>query len=240
MKSFVKSGKVSERVIGPLPVLGEAEVDGVEVVECCNLRRDAQSGRLVTAGRPAKCGKLSGLPLVTWIDDAEGRVALTESGGRLRVTILDGEGAGYDAGGVSGAVKCAVKLRDDCVVVMTDVDRYVVEKGAAGKWSVRQQRQYPAMQFVAADEMRLTADVEGCELSGTYTTRSIALNAADSERLGEDLLKGYAELADRATRGGMEPATAAGTLSTRGERWRGAVSLAGGAGGSVDRSAVCR
>lgn len=204
MKSFVKSGKVSERVIGRLPVLGEAEVDGVEVMECCNLRRDALSGRLVSAGRPVRCGKLSGLPLVTWIDEAEGRVALTESGGRLRVTMLGGESAGYDAGGVSGAVKCAVKLRDDCVVVMTDVDRYILEKGAAGKWSVRPQRQYPAMQFVAADEMRLTADVEGRELSGSYTTRSIALNAADTARLGEDLLKGYAELADRATRGGME------------------------------------
>lgn len=195
---------MSGKVALPLLVRGEAEKNGVEVMECVNLRRDALSGRLVTAGLPGRCGKLDELPIVSWTDDAAGRMALIAMGGRLRVVFLDGDDAGYDAGGVSGNVKCGVKLRDDCVVVMTDVDSYVVEKGSSGRWGVRESRQYPALQFVASDEMRMTVDVDGCELSEGYTTRSLMLNAADTDRLGTDLLRGYAELADRATRGGME------------------------------------
>lgn len=173
-------------------------------MQCGNLRRAGTSSRLVAAGRPSRNGRLTSLPLLTWSDGNEGRVALTRSGNRLRITYLDTDNPGYDAGGVSGVTKTALKISRDVIVVMTDVDSYRLTLNSAGKWSLRPDVTYPAMQFVATDEMRLSADVDGRALTGSYTGHSISLNAADTRNLGDDLMGGYAELVDRATRGGME------------------------------------
>lgn len=186
-----------------MPLAGEREKDGVKVVECSNLRRDSRSGSLVAAPRAPRCTRLSSLPLA--VIGAEGsRMALVMAGQRIRVVSLDDDAASYDAGGVSGTVTAVLQLTDDEMAVMTDVDRYRMERDAGGRWSVKLPPAYPVMQFAATDEMRLSADVSGRPLSGSYTSRSVALNAADTRQLTADLLEGYAELADRATRGGVE------------------------------------
>lgn len=190
--------------LSSLPLRGEKGKDGIEVVECGNLRRDSMNGNLVSATMPGENGKIDELPLLAWREDGYGRVALVRRGNRLRVEYLDNEASGYDAGGVSGLTRCAVMVRDGMAVVMTDVDRYELRRDAQGKWSVTGSVAYPVLHFSATDEMRLSVDVDACDLGESYTTHSTSLSVADSERLGSDLLKGYKELADRATRGGRQ------------------------------------
>lgn len=181
---------------------GDGGVVGVE--RCVNMRRDKDTGWLAAAGRPVRNGKLTSLPLLTLRDDEEGRMAVVADGQRLRMVYLDADKAGYDMGGVSGTVKCIVMTGADRGVVMTDVDRYAMVKDSAGRWRVREWSLYPALQFVAADVMRLSADAEERELAGSYDTRSTVLSDADTDRLGKDLLRCYRELADKTTRAGLE------------------------------------
>lgn len=201
------------RDIRPLPLENERNKMGVEVMECANLRRDELTDNLVVAGLPGLNGNLKGLPLLVmhegnaYISDENGkhgRVALVQEGTRLRVVRLDVDDAGYDAGGVSGTVQCAVMTGADMIEVMTEVDRYRLMLNDNGKWGVWHQPVYPALHFEAYSEQRLGVEVEERELKGSYDTHSTSLNAADTEQLGKDLLEGYAELADIATRGGLE------------------------------------
>lgn len=186
-----------------LPMCGESDIARVSVEECANLRRDASGRWLVAAGRPARNAKTGRLPVMTWLDSAGCRNGIVKDGGRLRLVCLDGEDPGYDIGGVSGDVKCAVMLGAGRGAVMTDVDCYRLEEREGG-WRVTGGHTYPSLRFEAADVMRLSADAEERELSGSYTTRSTVLTDADADRLGKDLLRCYGELADKTTRGGME------------------------------------
>lgn len=198
------AGRVRElKNIPSLPLRGESESNGIKVIECGNLRRDRFTGHLMASPLPGANGKIEELPLLTW-NEAGGRIALIRRGNRLRVEYLDREEWGYDAGGVTGNTRCAVMLRDGAAAVMTDAGRFDLLRDAEGKWAVRGSLSFPTLQFMAADEQRLSVDVDACDLSESYTVHSTALSVADAERLGSDLLKGYKELADRATRGGLQ------------------------------------
>lgn len=196
--------------VEPLPMCGEkAPVYGgdrgvVGVERCVNMRRDGTTGWLTAAGRPVRNGKLTSLPLLTLHDGGEGRMAVISEGQRLRMVYLDMDKAGYDMGGVSGRVKCIVMTGTDRGVVMTDADRYAMVKDSGGLWRVRERSLFPALQFVAADVMRLSADAEERELAGIYDTRSTVLTDADTDRLGKDLLRCYRELYNKTTRAGLE------------------------------------
>lgn len=190
--------------VWPLPIEGEVSDMRVTVLRCSNLRRNRRGKYLVAAGRPVRNTKLTTLPLLTWLDSKEGRMGIVREGNRLRMVFLDGDRSGYDIGGVTGTVRCAVAVSAVRVIVMTDTDSYVLEPDADGQWGVRREVMYPALRFEAADVMRLSADAEERELTGTYDTHSATLCDADADRLSKDLLRCYAELADKATRGGME------------------------------------
>lgn len=200
------------RDIRPLPIENERNKADVEVVECTNLRRDELTDNLTVRGLPGVNGNLKTLPLLVMQGEPEAdtgdgapvREALVQEGTRLRVVRLDGEDAGYDAGGVSGTVQCAVMTGTEMIEVMTEVDRYRLMPGENGKWGVWHQPVYPALHFEAFSEQRMGVEVGERELKGSYDTHSTELNAADTEQLGKDLWTGYAELADRAMRGGLE------------------------------------
>lgn len=190
--------------VWPLPIEGEVSDMRVTALRCSNLRRNRRGKYLVAAGRPARNAKLTTLPLLTLHGGTEGRICIVREGNRLRTVYLDSDKAGYDIGGVTGTVRCAVAVSTKSVVVMTDDDRYMLVQGADGRWSVRREAGYPVLRFEAADVMRLSADAEERELTGTYDTHSTTLCDADADRLSKDLLRCYAELADKTTRGGME------------------------------------
>lgn len=193
-----------EKVVDALPMPGDALPAGMSVVECSNLRHDASGRYLQAVGKPKRHERLAALPILTWTQVEEGRVGLFKSGARLRLEYLDSDVAGYDMGGIAGEVESAVAVDADRIVVMTDVDKYDVERGADGRWSVKQRALYPVLRFEAVDVMRLSAEAEERELSGSYDTRSTTLNDADTDRLGADLMRSYCDLVDKAVRGGME------------------------------------
>lgn len=235
-RSRVKLGrKVVEKIVKMLPMQGEKMRDGLSVMECSNLRHDA-SGRYISAvGKPKRHEKLTALPIATWSDVEEGRAGMVQSGNRLRLEYIDSGKSGYDIGGVSGTVKSVVSVDTGRKVVMTDVDNWDVERGADGKWSVKQRATYPAMRFEAVDVMRMSVATEERELSGSYDTRSAKLSDADADRLAKDLLRSYGELVDKAVRGGMElqPVLARYRLEGRGGEvlYRSPVALVGAPSG---------
>ena len=193
-----------EKVVDALPMPGETMPAGMSVVECSNLRHDASGRYLQAVGKPKRHARLASLPILTWTQGEEGRVGMIKSGARLRLEYIDSDVAGYDMGGIAGEVESAVAVDAGRIVVMTDVDKYDVVRGADGKWSVRQRALYPVLRFEAVDVMRLSAEAEERELSGSYDTRSTTLTDADTDRLGADLMRSYCDLVDKAVRGGME------------------------------------
>lgn len=195
---------MKEMRVAPLPLAGECGQEGVGVLRCSNLRRDDSGRYLVAAGRPARSGKLDRLPLATWRDSDGVRRGIVQSGSRLRLVEIDGDSAGYDIGAVAGAAGCIVMTRRGRGVAMTDEGCHRLRAGGDGKWRTVAGGRYPALRFEADSVMRLSADAEERELSGSYNTRSKVLCDADADRLGKDLARCYRELADKTTRGGME------------------------------------
>ncbi|MBD5235176.1 MAG: hypothetical protein HDS61_01970 [Barnesiella sp.] len=196
---------VRELTASPLPLAGESEGAAHSVVRCANMRRDAATGNLLAAGLPLRHPRLTSLPLLTLGRAGGDRIAVVATANRLRIEPLDGYAAGYDIGAVAGSVRSIVMLAPDRGVVMTDRARYTMTLNGSGRWQLHAgDTNYPALQFETVDVMRLSADAEARKLTGTYDTRSLALNDADTDRLGLDLMRCYRELVDKTVRGGME------------------------------------
>lgn len=188
----------------PLPLSGEMADAAYSVERCVNLRRHRESGNLVAAGCPVHNSRLASLPLKVMAGGEGLRVAVVASGNRLRVEYPDGGQSGYDIGGVAGTVREIVMTAPTRGVVMTDKARYVLARDSGGRWGLSDSRVFPALQFEAVDVMRMSADSGERELTGTYDTRSIALNDADTDRLTKDLLRCYRDLVDKTVRSGLE------------------------------------
>lgn len=177
------------------------------VVYCKGLRRvdfrlkSAKAGSLAPVKSPVKVSNTMSSPLVVFDHTKIGRVALVSDGKTLSSVFIDKSPAPTTRiGQCRGVPRRAAAISAQSIAIMTDRGPEIVDiDPVTARCSLRHTLDnLPALTFEVYSEMQLTADVGSRKLSGSYSSTSARLDAADSEALKSDLVDAYGRLTSMA------------------------------------------
>lgn len=174
----------------------------VRTLVCSNLSLDSACCHLRAEGVPAITARTAARPVARYSDSG---ITIYADGCRLLWQPDSPAGTAPAEFAVLKAEPTAVLLtgeKEMTVATSEGLYRLAFSDSGAPKCSSCA-GSYPAVWFEEYSEQTLTQDLGEARLSGDYSSRSGALNAADTARLTADLLAAYTALSDKARAGGL-------------------------------------
>jgi hypothetical protein len=162
-------------------------------VVCRNLCLDNASARFVPTAMPGVAASISSAPTIVVCHPVAGQIALFASDGFLRYAMLDTTNPEAIAvAQLPASVYGAYSPDSLSVVLLSRSGRLCVNLDPdSGIPSLIDNVDAPPFAFRVDSQMQLPISIPAARLSGSYSTRSTQLIAADQRSLSTDLLQAY-------------------------------------------------